>query len=109
MAGDGFLLGEPVDLGLAEVAVQAAQSLLVRIRQRRCAEQRVIGECDQPLRFGLDAGTVEAGFGEEFAQWGDGRAITPVEGAQRLDGEGVRESQGSPPDRAPQVRGDVRL
>jgi hypothetical protein len=36
---DGFLLGEPVDLGLTEVAVQRAQTLLVGIRQRRGLEQ----------------------------------------------------------------------
>jgi hypothetical protein len=29
--GDGFLLGEPVDLGLSEVAVQGAEALLVGI------------------------------------------------------------------------------
>jgi hypothetical protein len=29
--GDGFLLGEPVDLGLPEVAVERAQALLVGI------------------------------------------------------------------------------
>ena len=37
VTGDGFLLGEPVDLGLTEVAVQRAQALLVGIRQRRRA------------------------------------------------------------------------
>jgi len=35
VARDRFLLGEPVDLGLAEVAVQRAQALFLGIRQWR--------------------------------------------------------------------------
>ena len=46
VARDRFLLGEPVDLGLAEVAIQRAQAL--GIRQRRRAEQRAFGERDEP-------------------------------------------------------------
>ena len=33
VTGDGFLLGEPVDLRLAEVAVQGAEALLLSSRR----------------------------------------------------------------------------
>lgn len=108
MTRDGLLLSEPVDLVLPEVAVEAAQALLVGIRQRRRLEQRPVGEGDEPLDLGLDASAVQTGLGEVVAERCDSRAVAPVEGAQRLDGEGVRGSQGSPPDRAPQFRGNVR-
>jgi hypothetical protein len=105
VAGDGFLLGEPVDLGLAEVAVEGAQALLVGIRQRRGLEERAVGEGDEPLDLDLDAGPVEAGLREEVGESGDGAAVATVEGAQGLRRKRRLESQGSPPDRARQMRG----
>jgi hypothetical protein len=85
--GDGFLLGQPVDLVLAEVAVESAQALLVGIRQRRRLEQRAVGERDQPLDLDLDPGAVQAGLGEEVGEPGDGTAIAAVEGAEGLGRE----------------------
>jgi len=108
VAGDRLLLGQPVDLGLAEVAVEAAQLLLDVVGERRRLEQRTVGQRDQPLDLDLDAGAVQSGLGEVVAERSDGRTVTAVEGAERLDGEGVRGSQGNPPDRAPQIRGIVR-
>jgi hypothetical protein len=93
--GDGFLLGEPVDLGLAEVAVQGAQALLVGIRQRRGLEQRAVSEGDQPLDLDLDPRAVQARLGEEVGEAGDGGAVAAVERAQGLRRERGLESQGS--------------
>ena len=81
---DGLLLGEPVDLGLPEVAVQGAQALLVVVRQRGRLEQRTVGEGDQPFHLHLDPGAVESGLGEEVGEPGDGTAIAAVEGAEGL-------------------------
>ena len=103
--GDGFLLGEPVDLGLTEVAVQGAQALLVGIRQGARLEERAVGERDQPFDLDLDAGAVQTRLREEVGEAGDGAAVATVEGAQGLRRERRLESQGSPPDRAPGVRG----
>jgi len=105
MLGDGFLLGEPVDLRLSEVAVEGAQALLVGIRQRAGLEQRPVGEGDQPLDLDLDPGAVQAGLGEEVGEASDGAAIATVERAEGLRRERRLESQGSPPDRAPGLRG----
>jgi len=99
VTGDGLLVGEPVDLGLPEVAVQRAQALLVGIRQGSGAEQRAIGEGDQPLDLDLDTGAVEPGLGEEVGEPGDGGAVPAVQGAERLGrkrrgGESGLRSQG---------------
>jgi len=92
---DRFLLGEPVDLGLAEVAVQGAQALLVGIRQRRGLEQRAVGESDEPLDLDLDTSAVQAGLREEVCEAGDGGAVAAVERAQGLRRKRGLESQGS--------------
>ncbi|EYT60910.1 hypothetical protein D514_0106065 [Microbacterium sp. UCD-TDU] len=105
MLGDGFLLGQPVDLGLPEVAVEGAQALLVGVGERSRLEQRAVGECDQPLDLDLDARPVQARLGQEVGETGDGAAVATVERAQGLGRERRLESQGSPPDRAPQRRG----
>ena len=88
VAGDRLLLGEPVDLGLTEVAVQGAQALLLGIRQRRRPEQTAVGEEDDPLDLHLDARPVEARLGEVVGQARDGGAVAPVERAQRLRRQG---------------------
>jgi hypothetical protein len=105
VAGDRLLLGEPVDLGLAEVAVEGAEAVLVGIRQGGGLEQRAVGEGDEPLDLDLDAGPVEAGLREEVGESGDGAAVATVEGAQGLRRKRRLESQGNPPDRARQMRG----
>jgi hypothetical protein len=102
---DGFLLGEPVDLGLTEVAVEGAQPLLVGIRQRGRLEQRAVGEGDEPLDLDLDPGAIQSGLGEEVGESGDGAAVAAVERAQGLRRKRGLESQGSPPDEAPVFRG----
>jgi len=94
VAGDRLLLREPVDLGLPELAVQRAQALLVGIRQRRGAEQRAVGERDQPLDLDLDAGAVQTRLREEVGEAGDGGAVAPVEGAERLRRKRGQRSQG---------------
>lgn len=83
---DGLLLGEPVDLGLAEVAVEGAQALLVGIRQRARLEQRAVGEGDQPLDLDLDPRAVQARLREEVGESGDGAAIATVEGLRGWGG-----------------------
>jgi len=103
--GDGLLLGEPVDLLLAEVAVEGAQAVFVGIRQRRGLEERAVGERDQPLDLDLDAGPVEAGLREEVGEARDGGAVAAVQRAEGLRRKGRLGSQGSPPDRARQGRG----
>jgi hypothetical protein len=106
VTGDGFLLSQPIDLVLTEVAVEAPQALLVGIRQGRGLEQRAIGEGDEPLDLDLDAGAVQSRLREVVAERCDGGAVPAIERAERLDGEGSRGSQGNPPDRAPQFWGD---
>ena len=93
VTGDGLLLGEPVDLGLPELEVQRPQARLVVVAERRRAEQRAVGERDQPLDLDLDAGAVEARLGEEVGERRDGGAIAAVERAERLRGE---RSHGAP-------------
>ena len=88
VAGDRLLLGEPVDLGLAEVAVQGAQARPCRSsRQRRGAEQRPVGEGDEPLDLDLDAGAVEPRLGEVVGERRDGGAVAAVERAEGLRGK----------------------
>ncbi len=55
MAGDRLLRGEPVDLGLPEVAVERAQRLLVGVGEGRRTEQPAVGQGDDPLDLDLDA------------------------------------------------------
>ena len=81
---DGFLLGQPVDLGLPEVAVQRPQVVHLGVRQRGGAEQRTVGEGDEPLDLDLDAGPVETGLGEIVGEGADGGEVPPVQGTQRL-------------------------
>ena len=88
VACDGLLLGEPVDLGLSEVAVEAPQAPLLSRRQRRRPEESTIRERDDPLDLDLDPGAVESRLGEVVGEAGDGGAIAPVEGAQRLGRQG---------------------
>ena len=91
--GDGFLLGEPVDLGLAEVAVQGAEVLLLSLGERGRPEERPIRERDEPLDLDLDAGSVQSCLGEVVGELADGGEVAAVERAQRLRGE---RCQGTP-------------
>ena len=84
---DGFLLGQPVDLRLAEVAVQSAQALLLGILERRRAEQAAVREGDDPLDLDLDAGAVEARLGEVVGEARHRGAVASVERAQGLRGQ----------------------
>lgn len=90
MARDRLLLGEPVDLGLAEVEVQATQAVLVGGIERSRAEQRAVGEGDQPLHLDLDAGAVQAGLGQVIGEAGDGGAVAAVEGLSGCAGRDER-------------------
>jgi len=87
VARDGLLLGEPVDVGLAEVLVKGAEAVFFGIRQRTRAEQAPVGEGDEPLDLDLDAGAVQTCLGEVVAESADGGAVAPVEGAEGLRGK----------------------
>ncbi len=94
--GDRLALGEPGDLVLPEVEEEHPQAILVGLAERLRAEQRSIGEGDEPLHLDLDAGAVEARLREVVAEGRDGGAIPAVEGAEWLDAEGRRGGHGTP-------------
>src|SRR5690606_34813022 len=77
-------LGEPVDLGLAEVGGELPQRTLVLLAQRIDAEQAQLGLEDQPLDFDVHTRTVESGFREVVADRRDRGTVPPVEWADRL-------------------------
>src|SRR5690606_37815630 len=61
-----------------------------RCRQRRGAEEAVVGQVDDPLDLDLDAGAVQAGLGEVLGERRDGGAVATVERTQRLGRKSVQ-------------------
>jgi hypothetical protein len=98
VAGHGLFLGQPVDLGLAELEVQRSQPRLVVVAEGRGAEQRPVGEGDQPLDLYLDARAVQSGLGEIVGEPCYRGAVPPVEGAEGLPGKsgGMERGHGTP-------------
>ena len=79
MLGGCLGLGESGNVGIAEVGDDVAQFLGLRLEHRSTrAEQVAICQVNQPLDFNVDAGAVEAGLAQVFAEFAHRGLVSAV-------------------------------
>jgi hypothetical protein len=90
--GGGLQLGEPVDLGLAELVGEGAQLADLLVGERGGAEHPVAGQVDEPLHLDLHARPVEARLRQVVAEAEHRGPVAAVQGAERLGRQGGHEA-----------------